>query len=71
MCGESKEPASVVYRIWDTQRKEYVGSYSRSYHDEFDFPSEQAALNANVHGMFKNPKYEIHKCLREYRRLDL
>lgn len=67
MCGEGPETKKTVYRIWDKKSEKYAGSYSRSCHDEFDFDSEESALNANCHGMFKDSEtYEIHKCIRKY-----
>lgn len=69
MCGESKETKKTVFRIWNKETKQYEGSYSRSYHDEYDFDSRDSALNANCHGMFGSPRYEIHECVREYTRV--
>ena len=52
----------TVYRIIDRATGEAVGSYSRACRDEYDFHSEEAARNANVHGMFKDEnKYRIEK----------
>jgi hypothetical protein len=54
----------TVYRIINNSNGEIVGSYSRSYNDEYDFKSVCEARTANVHGMFKNKeKYSINKYL--------
>ncbi len=66
MCNDSSETEKIVYRIWNTKTNIYEGSYSRSYHDEYDFDSEESARNANCHGMFKRPEYEIHKYMKKY-----
>jgi hypothetical protein len=51
-----------VYRIFDRRTSEPVGSYSRSYHDEYDFASAEQARSANCHDMFQNrDKYRIAK----------
>jgi hypothetical protein len=53
---------SIVYRIIDRKTEDAVGSYSRSYCDEFDFNSVSEARNANCHGVFENrEKYKIAK----------
>ncbi len=69
MCGESHETKKTVFRIWNKNTGRYEGSYSRSCHDEYDFDSRDSALNANCHGMFMGPEYEIHECVREYTRV--
>jgi hypothetical protein len=66
MCNDNSETEQIVYRIWNKETKKYEGSYSRSYHDEYDFSSEEAARNANHYGIFKRPEYEIHKFLKKY-----
>lgn len=51
-----------VYKIWNKKENKYSGSYSRACHDEYDFSSEESALNANCHGIFKDTDtYEIHR----------
>lgn len=61
MKPREKKP-EIVYGIINKSTGEAVGSYSRAYCDEFDFESEQAARNANVHGEFQNTeKYDIVK----------
>ena len=51
-----------VYRILDRTYNNVIGSYSRAYHDEFNFRTVEEARNANVHGMFKDKKkYKINK----------
>ena len=58
MTNEPKE----VFRIIDRETDKPVGSYSRAYHDEFDFNSAGQARNANCHGMFEDrQKYKINK----------
>jgi hypothetical protein len=61
---ETRKPkdkkARTVYRIIDRGTGEAVGSYSRAYHDEYDFESVDSARNANCHGMFQDKeKYAI------------
>ena len=57
----------VVWMIWDKKRREYVGSYSRAYHDEYMFPSREEARNANCHGMFHDGEiFEFHKFMVEF-----
>jgi hypothetical protein len=52
----------TVYRIIDRGTGKAVGSYSRAYHDEYDFESASSARNANCHGMFEDKeKYAIAK----------
>lgn len=56
-----KKP-ETVFRIIDQATGEAVGSYSRGYSDEYDFPSASAARNANCHGIFNDRvKYKIAK----------
>lgn len=51
-----------VYRIFDRQTGQPVGSYSRACHDEFDFASPEHARNANCHDIFQDrKKYRIAK----------
>jgi len=55
-------PNKKVFKIWDKKLKKYTGSYSRAYHDEYEFDSEDSAFNANVHGMYHDTDtYEIHE----------
>lgn len=52
----------IAYRIVDRETGEMVGAYSRAYHDEYDFTSEEEARNANVHGVFKDRgRYDVKK----------
>jgi len=61
----------IIYRILDAKSGEMVGSYSRAYHDESEFPTAEAARNANVHGIFRNRyKYRIAKYRVTYELLD-
>lgn len=56
-----KKP-ETVFRIIDRSSGEPVGSYSRSYCDEYDFGSVAGARGANSHGMFEDKeKYKIAK----------
>ena len=51
-----------VFKIWNKKTESYTGSYSRAYHDVYNFDSEGHALNANVHGIFKDTEtHEIHE----------
>lgn len=59
MKPREKKPLTV-FRIIDCETGHAVGSYSRSYHDEFDFKSADEARDANVHGIFRNTeRYKI------------
>jgi len=52
----------IVYRIIDKKTEMAVRSYSRAYHDEYDFKSIEDARTANWHGLFENKeKYKINK----------
>lgn len=54
------EDEKVVFRIVNRQTGEVQGVYSRAYHDEYDFPTIEAARNANVHGIYQNrDRYRI------------
>ena len=51
-----------VYMIRDRETGEHVSVYSRAYHDEWEFSSEEHALNANCHGIHKDKtKFAIEK----------
>lgn len=61
----------TVFRIINKETDESVGSYSRSYCDEYDFKSVEAARNANCHGMFQDTsKYKIVKYEVTYTLID-
>ena len=61
MNTKEKEP-KIVHRIIDKDSGEAVGSYSRAYHDVYDFDSVYAARRDNCHGMFMDEgKYRIAK----------
>ena len=61
MKPKEKKP-ETVFRIIDKSNGNPVGSYSRAYHDEYDFNSVSEARNSNCHGMFENKeKYKIAK----------
>ena len=50
------------FKIWNKKEHKYSGSYSRAYHDIYDFDSEEEALNHNCHGVFHDTDtYEIHE----------
>lgn len=52
----------TVFRIVSNDSNEFVGSFSRAYHDEYDFSSAYKARHANCHGMFLDEeKYRIAK----------
>ena len=60
MKPEEKKP-EIVFRIISDDG-ESIGSYSRSYHYEYDFSSVHQARSANCHGTFKDKtKYKIAK----------
>jgi hypothetical protein len=46
-----------VYRIFNRETGELVGSYSRAYRDEYDFTSVEQARSANCHDLFKNESH--------------
>lgn len=63
--------SKIIYRIIDLKTGEAVGSYSRAYHDEFDFNTAEEARTANVHGMFEDPlKYRIAKVRVTYEEVE-
>lgn len=70
MKPREKKPATV-FRIIDRDSGEAVGSYSRSYCDEFDFESAGQARSANCHGMFEDRmKYAIAEYRVTYELID-
>jgi len=70
MKPKEKKP-EIVFRIIEKGSGKPVGSYSRSYHDEYDFNSVSEAKNANCHGIFKNKeKYKIAKYRVTYTLID-
>lgn len=51
-----------VYRILDREFNMPCGSYTRGYHDKYDFDSISSARQANCHGVFEDKiKYKIAK----------
>ncbi len=61
----------IVFRIISKQTGEAVGSYSRSYHNEYDFGSVSSARDANCHDLFKDEKrYKIAKYKVTYELLE-
>lgn len=59
MKPAEKKPARV-FRIINRANGQAVGSYSRTYCDEYDFNSVREARTANYHGEFeKKKKYSI------------
>lgn len=61
MKPREKKP-EIVFQIIDRNTELPVGSYSRSYCDEYDFTSPEHARQANCHGVFENrEKYKINK----------
>ena len=59
---ESKQQNKIVYRIIDKKTGDAVGSYSRAYHNEYNFGSAEQAEEANCHGELKDKeKYQINK----------
>lgn len=70
MKPKEKKP-ETVFRIIDKETGEAVGSYSRAYCDEYDFPSVEDARNANWQGLFKNKeKYRIAQYRVSYKLID-
>ena len=62
---------NVRFRIIDRKSGDAVGSYSRSYGDEFDFCSAESARSANCHGIFQDrEKYAIAKYRVVYELID-
>ena len=60
-----------VFMILSKETGEPIGVYSRAYHDEYEFSSKEAALNANCHGIHKDEsKYEIAKYKVTYERIE-
>lgn len=58
---KEKKP-EIIYRIIDRKSGKSIGSYSRSYCDEYDFNSVYEARLANCHGAFTDEKkYKIAK----------
>jgi hypothetical protein len=70
MKPKEKKPV-IVYRIISRKTGRPKGSYSRSYHDEYDFNSVEQARTANCHGLFEDKrKYQIAKYKVTYTLLD-
>ena len=54
--------SKIVYKILNKDTGNFEGSYTRGNYDKFEWDSEWSALNANVHGIYKDGnKYEIKK----------
>lgn len=52
----------TVYKIFNKKEGKYTGSYSRAYHDVYEFSSPEQALNSNCHDTYHDTdKYEIHE----------
>ena len=61
----------VVYRVINRSTGVTVGTYSRSFRDEFEFSSAAEARAANCHGMFQDKgNYAIAKYRVTYELLD-
>ena len=70
MQPKEKKP-ETIFRIINNLTGEPVGSYSRSYGDEYDFNSVSDARTANCHGMFKDEeKYSIAKYKVTYKLIE-
>ena len=70
MKPKEKKP-DFVYRIIEKRTGESQGSYSRAFHDEYDFSSVDSARSANCHGIFKDTRqYGIAKYKVTYTLLD-
>jgi hypothetical protein len=60
-------PDKTVYKIWDKQLGQFASAYSRAYHDEWEWETEERALNSNCHDIFKDAsRYEIVKYKVKY-----
>ncbi len=53
MKPREMKPATV-FRIIDRKTGEAMGSYSRTYCDEYDFGSADEARKSNVHGIYED-----------------
>jgi len=70
MKPKERKP-ETVYRIVNRKTGDFVGSYSRSCCDEYDFSSPEQARGANCHGVFKDEgKYSIAKYKVTYTLID-
>jgi len=70
-CREMIEERAI-YRIINKETNSYVGVYSRAYHDEMDFDSEEQARAANCHGTFQDRgKYDVVKLKKFYWKEDV
>ena len=66
-----KPRPKIVFRIVDRKNGTVCGSYSRSYHDEYDFESIENARSANCDGEFEQKGlYAIAKYRVTYTLLD-
>lgn len=71
MSKDIRPKQEIVFRIIDKEHQVVIGSYSRAYHDEYDFESAESARHANCHDMFENKKkYAIAKYRVTYELLD-
>lgn len=62
MLNKRIKGTHIAYRIINRKTETAVGSYSRAYHEEFDFESVKKARTANCRGIFENKKkYKINK----------
>ena len=52
----------IVYKVRNKQTREFARAYSRGYHDEEEWESQDRALHAMVDGSFKDEtRYEVVK----------
>ena len=50
-----------IYKIWDNKEHKYCSAYSRSYHDEIEWDSEDHARNAHcVYNWKDTSRYSCH-----------
>ena len=70
MKPKEKKP-KTIYRIINRKTGKPVGSYSRAYHDEYDFKSVEEARTANCHGLFEDKEiYKIAKYKITYKLIE-
>lgn len=62
MTSPHKKTVEFKFKIWDKEAERWATAYSRAYHDEEEWDSEDRALNSNCHGIFKDEeRYEVVK----------
>ena len=60
----------IVFKIFNKEHGNYEGVYSRAYHDEYEFTSEEDARTSNCHEIYQDKAhYDIHKYKVTYERI--